>query len=265
MPRPPKPRSRTTQSPNKPPVERHPYVVVGWISPGQVESRFMASMMRMFAYERKRTGIEPGFVEMISSPRIAEARSQIVDSFLTTAGEWFLMIDADMTFEPETLERMLAVAHPVNAPIIGGLCYAGGRQGVGFWPTIYEKEIKDGFPCPKPVRDFPSERVPLDQLIKVYATGAAAMLVHKSVFTRMASAYAKLRDGRPNKYPWFIEGTTAPDGGPLGEDIAFCMRCEPLDIPIHVHTGIEFGHVKTYELNTELYMKGRTDDDHDSG
>jgi hypothetical protein len=34
----------------------------------------------------------------------------------------------------------------------------------------------------------------------------------------------------------------------MGEDLTFCMRAAAAGLPIHVHTGIQVGHVKTTVL-----------------
>jgi hypothetical protein len=48
--------------------------------------------------------------------------------------------------------------------------------------------------------------------------------------------------------PWFKE---VPVGAPLalmGEDLTFCLRCQAAGIPVHVHTGIQVGHMKPVML-----------------
>ena len=34
----------------------------------------------------------------------------------------------------------------------------------------------------------------------------------------------------------------------MGEDMTFCLRCAAADIPVHVHTGVKAGHMKTQML-----------------
>lgn len=204
-----------------------------------------------------------GTIKITSGPRIAEARSQIVDTFfadpLFERCSWLLMIDSDMTFEPTLIDQMLAVADPKTVPVLGALCFSGGRNHDPY-PTLY-REVKseaDGttFVGVEPIRDYPP-----DTLCKVGATGAACLLVHRQVFIAMSHPWPKgfgtRQDGSKNPYPWFIEGLTTPDGEPIGEDVAFCRRVAQLDIPIHVHTGIRLGHVKQYVLDEDYYLAAR--------
>lgn len=40
-------------------------------------------------------------------------------------------------------------------------------------------------------------------------------------------------------------------GAPLslmGEDLTFCLRCAAAGIPVHVHTGVQVGHMKSVML-----------------
>lgn len=201
-----------------------------------------------------------GTMKMSSGPRIAEARSQLVDTFFADPGlsraSWLLMIDSDMTFEPTLVEQLLAHADPERVPILGGLCFAGGRDHDPY-PTIYEEveaTTPDGKPFVgiRPIHDYPE-----DALVKVGGTGAACLLVHRQVFVAMSHPWPKgfgtTTDGSKNPYPWFAEGLVTPDGEPIGEDIAFCRRASQLGIPIHVHTGIKLGHIKTFVLDEQHY------------
>lgn len=204
-----------------------------------------------------------GTIKLTSGPRIAEARSQIVDTFfsdpLFERASWLLMIDSDMTFEPTLIDDMLAVADPAHVPVLGGLCFSGGRNHDPY-PTIYREvagtEGDTTFVGVEPIRDYPP-----DTLCKVGATGAACLLVHRQVFVAMSHPWPKgfgtKADGSKNPYPWFIEGLTTPDGEPIGEDVAFCRRVRQLGIPIHVHTGIRLGHVKHFVLDEAYYQAAR--------
>jgi hypothetical protein len=92
----------------------------------------------------------------------------------------------------------------------------------------------------------------------VSATGGACILIHRQVFAAMRRPYPKgfgtLADGvTPNQYPWFSEGLVGPKGQPLGEDVAFCRKARLLGIPVHVHTGITTGHMKSFEITEDRY------------
>lgn len=225
-------------------------VMVGWITGGHPSRDFCRSLSELMLVDSARGGGHIATVTMMAgSPRPAENRTLLVQQFLGRRdADWLLMLDDDMAFAPEVVEQMMAVADPTDVPVLGGLTFVGDGDRIKT-PTIYAKDDSEpGFPGAVPVTDFPSKDCPAHTLVRVFATGGACLLVHRSVFVAMAKAYGKLPNGNPNPYPWFTEGVTSPGGVPVGEDIAFCMRMEPLGIPVHVHTGIEFGHIKTATL-----------------
>ena len=241
-----------------------PPVVVATLSAGLLCHEFSSSWSTMLAYDAASTGytlVPGGKIEMCAGPRIAETRSQIVDAFFADpqfeGAQWLLMIDSDMVFDMHLLERMMAVADPVHRPVLGALCFAGGRS-MSPYPTIYEEVLSpeaDGKPTfvgIRPVKDYPR-----DALVRVGATGGACLLVHRNVLAAMTApwpqGFGTHQDGSKNPYPWFVEGLMTPDGEPIGEDIAFCRRLALLQVPIHVHTGIKAGHVKTYVLDEKVF------------
>lgn len=207
-----------------------------------------------------------GSIELLTGPRVAEGRSQVVDAFLKSEiykdVDWLFMIDSDMTFKPDALCQLLGHAYDgkrnakANKPtcyVIGGLCFAGGRSKM--YPTLYKGVTRTAYDgkdqvVPEPIADYPR-----DELVKVMATGAAFLLVHRKVLMHMAlphpDGFATDAHGQPNPHPWFVEGLSK--GVQFGEDVAFCMRANALGYGVYVHTGVQTGHLKTIELNEEIW------------
>jgi hypothetical protein len=238
-------------------------VCLAWIDGGTVSGWFMASAMNMLTLDARLDqhiiGEKGDQIHIQSSPRIHEARNQVVDHFaaLPQEPEWLLMIDSDMTFEPDLLYKMLAVADPETVPIVGALCFGGGRVHEPF-PTIYRLVQEAGYASLDKVYDYPR-----DALVKVGATGAACMLVHRQVFAVMKKHFGTLSDGRPNPSPWFAEGVFGLKGEGWGEDTVFCLRAHALNIPVHVHTGIKVGHVKEVIIDEVFFDNRREAQRHD--
>ena len=233
--------------------------VVSWLFPEQVSGWFTKSLVDLvlhdttdgsgFLRDRERSG----FIALSSGPRVAEARNKIIDLFAENypACDWLLMLDTDMTFSPDLLERLMAVADPTEAPIVGGLCFAGGRSNEPY-PTIYRLVQNEGYATVDRVHDYPR-----DALVKVGATGAACLLMHRAALATMQAQFGKTDTGATNPYPWFVEGAVGPKGEPWGEDIAFCLRAHALGIPVHVHTGVRLGHMKTQIIDEVMYDNHR--------
>lgn len=242
---------------------RHPTpaprdVAIGYCRPDSVDGAFaecLASLQEhdMLGSQRIRQRI---YVE--SGPRISPARNRIVARMLLDENlQWLLMLDTDMTFTPDLLDRMLEVADPNDErPIIGALCFAGGRD-FRIAPTIYVAN-PDAPPGELNLRqhlDYPENAV-----IRVHGTGAACILIHRSVFEGL---YAQFKDR--TVYPWFAETEIPPgydngvryDGADIGEDITFSLRAVQAGFPIHVHTGIKVGHRKKVTLDEEAFLANR--------
>lgn len=244
---------------------RQPTVALAWCRGEDVNGWFLDSIVGILAYDTYSSDVPGrgrhilkdggGTIVLQSGPRIAEARSQLVDQFLNQhSAEWLLMLDTDMDLPNDLVPRMLAYADLQRCPILGALCFAGqpyGRQ----YPTVYRAYNEEsGHLAVEPIEDLPD---PCEGLVKVGATGAACLMVHRNVYAAMHQQFKETPDGRPNPYPWFAEGLTTSKGAPLGEDIAFCRKAMIMGIPIHVALDIQIGHRKAGTLNVDTFTKYR--------
>jgi hypothetical protein len=81
---------------------------------------------------------------------------------------------------------------------------------------------------------------PAGECVQVAATGAAALLIHRTALEAVAkTAYDPAA-------PWFCESRLG--GNLIGEDLTFCLRLGAAGIPVYVHTGVQFGHMKSVML-----------------
>lgn len=224
-------------------------IVIGYISPGQVATRFMDSFDDLRVADKRITGR----ISIVSGPRIAAARNQICQNFLAMKSkpEWLLMLDSDMTFDSDLTEKLLEASHEKLRPVIGGLCFGGGRIGQPF-PTMYRlvnpNTNRGSFS--QVIRDYPK-----DALCKVDATGAACLFIHRELLIQMEEKFKAMPDGHRNPHPWFSE--TVQGGHEYGEDWTFCMRLRLMKVPLYVHTGIKLGHVKSQLYDEEFYQSYR--------
>lgn len=215
-------------------------IIIGYLSGGDTRIEFTRSIGAVTAYSLSHEVPLVGALPHVSGPRIAAGRNHLVNSFLATEAEWLFMVDDDMSFDGDVLERFLKVADPVKAPIVGGLTFGTGRDGI--FPTLFrvDPEVQG------PVRMDSWPLDPNSSLVEVDATGAACLFVHRSVFEKMGEQY-----GGPWK--WFQE--TALGGNTVGEDMTFCLRARALGFPIVVDTSIKFGHVKPRVIDEHEYFR----------
>lgn len=211
-----------------------PQLVIGYIHPGWVRAEFAASLL-----ETVIGGAVP--VETVlayqSGPNISAARNQIVSEFLAKRrAPWLLMADTDMVFAADAPARLIAAARQYGHPLLGALCWSQNADGDPF-PTMYELVRKDGgeLAFTRPAS------WPEDSCVRVSATGAAFLLMHRDALARIESA-----SGDPAA-PWFRESAVGPLAL-MGEDMTFCLRAGAAGLPVHVHTGVQVGHVKPVML-----------------
>lgn len=209
------------------------HVVIGYVHGGTVRAEFAASLLSV-AMEGK-TPLD-AVLTLESGPNISTARNKLCADFLSRPAPWLFMCDTDMVFEAGTVDRLVAAADPVERPVVGGLCWslAGGEK----LPTMYELTQKD-------TGELAFQRYqkwPQDTVMRVSATGAACLLIHRDALERVAAA------SKDEAAPWFRESAVGAPLALMGEDMTFCLRCAAAGIPVHVHTGVQVGHMKPVML-----------------
>lgn len=202
-------------------------VVISTCHGAEVSSYYHDCLVRLMVSDGDTHRHIAAYDSMQTGPIMSVARASLAKRFMVDFKPvpWLLFLDTDMVFMPSLVHDLLSVAHPTKFPVVGGLCFTADRHGGQVYPTIYVKNERGGY---GPVADFPD-----NDLVRCDATGAACLLIHRSVF-------AKTDDG--SALPWF--GEQLVDGQHFTEDTAFCRRLADADIPVHVHTGIRLGHVK---------------------
>lgn len=226
----------------------HPTVQMMYLHPGEVSAAFMASVLRCRDYEVVRTGQLFGTSERRArSGGIARARNEMTEAFCDGQADWLWFVDADMGFPKDALHKMLAAADPADRPVVGGLCFAQASNAYeeetnaeyfALIPTLSVWEKDDGGQILgfRTVTDYPR-----DAMCKVNATGAALLLIHRSVVCDMRDVYG------PN---WWSE-LPRQNGATFSEDTSFCIRLDQMGVPLFVHTGVRTSHDKGGVFLTE--------------
>lgn len=174
---------------------------------------------------------------------VAGARNQIVANFLklTHRPEWLFMVDTDMGFAPDTVDRLIASAEANNALVVGALCFAQRSaqaaetalhaRRLKLVPTLYrymELGEEKGF--------SPIEGYARDAFQWVDATGAACMVMHRTALEALP-----VDPFRPILVPNALPGGAHRE---FSEDLSFCARLADVEIPLGVDTSIKTTHAK---------------------
>lgn len=228
-------------------------VCLAYVHDLEVAYSFHDSLVNLLMFDAANRGrvMEGGYVAVrcARSSDLVEARNQAVESFLARPAEWLFFIDTDMGFNPDTIERLVEAADPVDRPIVGGLCFAQKetrQDGMSGYRTAPRVTILDAIPVDGGGLQFMGRtQYPVNAVVPCAATGAACILIHRSVLERIRDEHG----------PTWFNRVAGADGKLLGEDVSFCVRAGALDIPVAVHTGVRTTHLKNAWLGEEDFWR----------
>lgn len=228
-------------------------VVVAYVNQNEVTYSWHHSMIELVGYDMAHKGriLQGGYIAIRhGTGGLVEARNRAIKTFLSEGrAEWLFWIDTDMGFAPDTVDRLMEVADPVERPIVGGLCFSQREthaDGMGGWraqatPTIYDwvqAGDQQGFAVHW---DYERDTVQL-----CAGTGSACILIHRSVFERIAAKFGPA---------WYNRVPNASIGEITSEDLSFCMHAGAVGIPVHVHTGVKTNHQKLLWLSEQDFAE----------
>lgn len=238
-------------------------VQIAYVHPGtQVEHCWAASMQMLWVYDAlhdQRSTAYPPVQMRVGTDGLPAARNSVMAHFLDkTDAEWVFLIDTDMGFPPDILDRLIEAAQRAGAGAIGALCFGlklepdpslyGGYAGRPF-PTIYQwRQVEHDDGTIEPGFKVEPTYQP-DTVMRVAGTGAAALLVHRTA----AAAVRAQAKGEP---VWF-DRIRYKSGTLVSEDLSFCYRLGRADVPVFVHTGVKTVHAKQVWVGEDYYLQDR--------
>lgn len=205
--------------------------------------------MKMIAHTMNEGVCEKVYVESAASPSTERNRNSLVGQ-MKEDSQFLLQIDADMTFAPDTLQRMLAtydkIYETVQRPfVLSGLGFMGSppffpamfnavkkNDTGGFTPIREERLTPDMYDGWVPVIDIPTTPFEVD------AVGSFGFLIPFELFSVFKgyggwfNHHLEMDIDTPGKY---LE---------IRHDIAFSMRVRESGHKIFVDPSIEFGHIR---------------------
>lgn len=217
-------------------------IALAWLSPSFVSTDFHNSVLNAITM---RPGLLTGKIDVRCGGGITRGRNVAVAKFLETTDEWLLFVDSDMSFTPEDLDKVVEAADAKKRPVVGGLCF--GQDGTigpfaGIFPTVFHLHEDGGY--------VPMWNYPDDDVIEVDATGAAFLLIHRSVLLDIRDQHAD--DGN---FAWFAEYVEPQKKMWVSEDVVFCERVRAAGHRVHIATGAKILHHKgvNYALSEPMY------------
>lgn len=231
-------------------------VTVAYLHPGHVTASFHTSLLNLVAYDLghcQRVARGGYLSSWCASGRLVEGRNQLAATFLEQGHDWLWMVDTDMGFAPDTIDRLVASAHPRRRPVVGGLAFGQYQVDVDEigaprfepFPTLYrwyEDDQRAGFTR---IDDYEPGEV-----VEVAGTGAACLLIHRSVLAEIRERWGPV---------WFTQ-IPHPKAGVISEDLSFCIRVAAIDRPVHVDTSVKTSHEKNVFLTEAHYLQQRREE-----
>ena len=232
-------------------------VLLGYLHEPTFTVNFVQSLEALRSWDASHNQLLGQFATMkCEAGGIPEGRDRLVDALLSSDCEWLFMVDSDMGFAPDTLDRLLDAAASGSKPVVGALCFAwreAATDGMGGFRHVPRPTILDWIEHEDGVRRFTGRLTyPADSMVQCGATGAACMVIHRRVFEKLAEQglCGTREGGRPSWYARVPDST----GALLGEDVSFGVRCMAAGIPTWVHTGIRTTHAKTIYVSEQDFL-----------
>lgn len=196
----------------------------------KVDTHFMASLLGM-----RRVGETHFDIKTCSLTH--DARNEIAVDAITNDADRVLMIDSDMRFDPDMMERMSARLDE-GYDMVCGLFF---KRKLPTSPVIYSQlsppdEDENGNIVPHVV---PYVKYPKNTLFEVDGCGFGAVMMTKQLIKDVWDEF-----GQPPFMPleW------------CGEDMSFCYKVRMLNRKIWCDSSIRVGHMGQTEFNEDTYL-----------
>lgn len=223
---------------------------LAYVHSNEVAHSWHQSVLDLVGWEMARGGqlAAGGYLAMrCGTGGLIEARNSVAAKFLAdTTAEWLFILDTDMGFAPDTLQRLLDVADPVQRPIVGALCFAQReveQDGMSGFRCAPRATIIDWVDTGEGKRFAGRSAWAPGSVVQCAATGMACIVIHRNVLEKLREL---------NGPAWYERIPTA-EGGLLGEDVSFCVRAGAAGFPVYVHTGVRTTHLKQLWLSERDY------------
>lgn len=218
----------------------------------EVPTAFLLSFRQMEAHCQQHM-FPPGVGVKLAVPGSTDhalARNEIVEA---SEGEWTLFLDCDHYVEATLLHRLVLTMYggqdmtkPPECLVVTGLYFKRRawwqNEHETRYPQLYAWSIdpeKEGGICPLDYLSMLKRgAIEPGQPFHVEACGGGCLLVHRSVFERMAAEW-------PKEKPF---DNVIAKIGRMGEDVSFCWRCKQLGIPIVCAPSAESYHKEEHYL-----------------
>jgi hypothetical protein len=168
---------------------------------------------------------------------VTRARNMIADEFMKSDCNSLLFIDADMTFDPDAVIRLLAWNQ--TKPIVAG-AYEARKEGKVYIMSLEGDE----------------NNIEMDQmgLVKAHRVATGFMMIQRQVFESLRDLHPEWEHKDTNSdnmlYAYFDFKLTRE--GYIGEDFLFCDRAREAGFTVWIDPTIALGHMGIHEFKSHF-------------
>lgn len=190
--------------------------MLAYVHPGHVSHDFLGSVLEVLAGQKHQmllAGEQSGVL-------ISRARNHLTQMFLDSDAEYLWFIDTDISFVPETLDRLIEA----DLPIVSALYYGKDKRGSAF-PV---GNIRSG----NKFNRVPAARLKGKKPAEVDGVGMGCCLIKREVLESLGVR------------PLWPFAEILYEGEPMGEDITFCVRAAERGYKSFILPTARVGHLK---------------------
>lgn len=186
-------------------------------------------------------GISLQVAQIAGSSILPRARNSLIARFIESDCTDFLFLDTDVTFKPEDILRLMAIA--TNKDVVGGV-YPKKNQETELAVDLLYSET--GSPI-------------LDTEFNIYEAlhvPTGFMLIRRHVIEKMMHAHPELMyaEQTDQLVCYALFDFQLKNQQYYGEDYIFCQRARALGFKVYVDPYISLGHKMTIEPKRELLV-----------
>jgi len=181
-----------------------------------VEAMTTLCLMEMQKYELERGELNIKFRMLVGESLISRARNTIANNFLFSDAEYLLMIDSDLIFEKDVLNKLMESDKNL---ISGNYTH---KSDIVKWAGVPEDAD--------------------EEVSKSSFVPTGMMLIHKHVFEDMKEHVPKFATSEHDPCYGFFN-TMVADNMYLSEDWAFSYRCKKAKIQGYINNFVRIGHI----------------------
>ena len=226
---------------------------------GMCSGVYAKSLVRTMRYLFEQ-GIGVDFRDVYNESMVTRARDTLTALFLKSNCDYLLFLDADQSFKPEDIKRMIEEDKDVIGGVIpkkqinwqsvvGALSHGVPAEDAPKYSGLYNVNLLEG-------SEPPTE---YDKSFEVAHIGTGMMLIKREVFEQLKPIVNKYTSENvgveglgPEDEMYEFWNSRIFDGKWVGEDVGFCYLWRSLGGKVYAAPWVKATHVGMYEFSGTL-------------